>query len=799
LSSETWKKYKMPSSSSSSSSSPRETIQISLGPSANAITAHLLNLQGLAATSSSSSSDDNYCDAVTTHYYARGATPRGSGTLVPRVLMIDEATHHVPASMATAAAGGAAANRSFSLARNGADAQAFWNGPIQVLGDNDNDNDNALGWNGNINSNSAHPPSDSSRTTPPFWKAASNMAYSSHSRYHGAGQNDSPGHRYSTNPNNSRHVVWDDDDEEEDEEDPFDRLRREQQNERRWKTQTSLALGQELDQLMAEEFRHEPTTTSPPPEQSNKSPPSTTKGFHLNHWTDIWMPPRDEKSRVILPFSSNSQLVPHWNASYQCDGNNSGSTVPFFQEWKEDTLFESVRHMLEACDYGIQGVSIATEGHGIYASLATYLLEEVKQECKSAGRLIYHTTDEKIGSETEGGSAPKHPSGTDDGSFSPSSSLSWQEAQVNRIRKQMSLGLALHDFTEKAHAVLPLRLPVHTTSQDATNGSSSLSWFRATARVAMALEAGTLPFRLNGTTPMSRIGLQNAPFLASHGSSDASWGSTATRLTFSEFLRVLQPSSSHSMLELDVLSQGMDNREFYDSIQGGTCVERDQRMRQSRGHNYRTRPRDVAPGAWMQDARQNAAATGSRGLLSSLSHSYTEKNSNSNLDRTLHHHFAMSTSVRPVLSLSSDNTDETSMANYLTCLMQGMGIHYRPERSMATILNQSLGQLTFSSKGGGSNYAAGIYWKHVIPRVETPVVAVLGNTTRSFASLDKTATDMKAAMRTPRFRGYYNRDVSNGVLPEMEDCDEALEACFNKRDVYRPPSGSGLLGIEEDY
>jgi len=133
--------------------------------------------------------------------------------------MIDEATHHVPASMATAAAGGAAANRSFSLARNGADAQAFWNGPIQVLGDNDNDN--ALGWNGNINSNSAHPPSDSSRTTPPFWKAASNMAYSSHSRYHGAGQNDSPGHRYSTNPNNSRHVVWDDDDEEEDEEDPF--------------------------------------------------------------------------------------------------------------------------------------------------------------------------------------------------------------------------------------------------------------------------------------------------------------------------------------------------------------------------------------------------------------------------------------------------------------------------------------------------------------------------------------------------------------------------------------------------
>eukprot|EP00536_Pseudo-nitzschia_multiseries_P007012 jgi/Psemu1/16628/gm1.16628_g len=768
----------------SSSSSPREVIQVSLGPSANAITAHLLNLQGLSATSPSSS-DDIYCDPATTHYVQSSRTS-GGGTLVPRVLMIDESTHNVPATMTEAGDGTATSTSLFDGDTTNLYADSFWNGQIQVLGND------TLGW------NNIHYPNDSSANTSPFWNAASSMAYSSYSRYHQSRDKDYSGHEYRADPSNSRQVVWDDD-EEEDEEDPYERLRREEQNERRWKTQTSVALGQELDRLMDEEFQHERNDrTSEEAAQSSSTP---TREFFLDHWTDIWMPPRDEKSRIVLPFSSQSQLVPHWNASYQCDGNNAGSTLPFLQEWKEDALFENVRHMLESCDYGIQGISIATEGHGIYASLATYLLDELKQECKSAGRLIYHVTDEFKTNETE--TVPTPRSGRSDNSeanFSVSSSTSWQEAQVDRIRQQMSLGLALCDFSEKAHAILPLRL---SGKCDLANGSSSSKWFRATARVAMALEASTLPFRLNGKnhttapgrSPMYQIGLQNAPFMASDGSFDTSWGSTARRLTFSEYLQVLQPSSSYSMLELDVLSQNIDNRKLYDFFREGTSVERDQRMRESRGHTYFSRPRDVSPGAWMQDARQGTARTG---LLTSISYCNADNSSNLHLDRSLHHHFSLSTSVRAVLSKPSDNNEGISMPNYMTCLVQGMGIQYRPERSMATVLNQSLKQLTFGAEGGGSTYAAGIYWKHVLPKAEVPVVAVLGNTTRAFASLDKTASDMKAVMRTPRFRGYYNRDVSNGVLPEMEDCDEALEACFNKRDVYRPPSGSGFDG-EEDY
>jgi hypothetical protein len=124
-----------------------------------------------------------------------------------------------------------------------------------------------------------------------------------------------------------------------------------------------------------------------------------------------------------------------------------------------------------------------------------------------------------------------------------------------------------------------------------------------------------------------------------------------------------------------------------------------------------------------------------------------------------------------------------------------MGIRYRPERSMATILDQTLGRLTFAQDGGGSLYGAGIYWKHLLPSVDTPVVAVLGNTTRAFGLLNRIATDVKSTIRSSKFHGYVTRDVMNGVLPELDDCEEALEGCWDKRDLYHPPEGNGF---EED-
>jgi hypothetical protein len=165
------------------------------------------------------------------------------------------------------------------------------------------------------------------------------------------------------------------------------------------------------------------------------------------------------------------------------------------------------------------------------------------------------------------------------------------------------------------------------------------------------------------------------------------------------------------------------------------------------------------------------------------------------LNRSVHHHFALSTAVRPQLVTPTRDNDGIPMSDYLTCLVQGMGIRYRPERSMATILDQTLGRLTFAQDGGGSLYGAGIYWKHLLPSVDTPVVAVLGNTTRAFGLLNRIATDVKSTIRSSKFHGYVTRDVMNGVLPELDDCEEALEGCWDKRDLYHPPEGNGF---EED-
>jgi len=75
---------------------------------------------------------------------------------------------------------------------------------------------------------------------------------------------------------------------------------------------------------------------------------------------------------------------------------------------------------------------------------------------------------------------------------------------------------------------------------------------------------------------------------------------------------------------------------------------------------------------------------------------------------------------------------------------------------------------------------------------EQSVLSVLGDTTRSYSQIRQVACEMMQAL-SPRYRGYYNRDVTSGVLPEEEDCEEALASCLDLCDLYRPPEGSGLV------
>ena len=37
-----------------------------------------------------------------------------------------------------------------------------------------------------------------------------------------------------------------------------------------------------------------------------------------------------------------------------------------------------------------------------------------------------------------------------------------------------------------------------------------------------------------------------------------------------------------------------------------------------------------------------------------------------------------------------------------------------------------------------------------------------------------------------------------GIIPEKDDCEEALEYCWELMDVYEPPIVSGLVGEDEN-
>jgi hypothetical protein len=52
-------------------------------------------------------------------------------------------------------------------------------------------------------------------------------------------------------------------------------------------------------------------------------------------------------------------------------------------------------------------------------------------------------------------------------------------------------------------------------------------------------------------------------------------------------------------------------------------------------------------------------------------------------------------------------------------------------------------------------------------------------------------------------RGCFLRDVAHGILPEEDECIEALSRCLDVRDLYRPPHGAdendGEAYGEEDF
>jgi hypothetical protein len=74
-------------------------------------------------------------------------------------------------------------------------------------------------------------------------------------------------------------------------------------------------------------------------------------------YTSIFAPPLPNAYQCVLPFSTKSNMVETWD-SY------TTASMRLATEWNRNVLFENLRKILEKSN-GVQGLIIATQGHGV--------------------------------------------------------------------------------------------------------------------------------------------------------------------------------------------------------------------------------------------------------------------------------------------------------------------------------------------------------------------------------------------------------------------------------------------------
>jgi len=644
------------------------------------------------------------------------------------------------------------------------------------------------------------------------------------------------------------------------------------------------------------------------------------------HWNDYWLPPRPPPSKyqVTLPFDTlsstsnplDSKNNSSWSSSFAMGyrgvaGGISGSNG-INQNWRENTLSEALRKVLEGCDV-VKGFNVCVDGGkyespgtvndddgalpyigggrnkhsknlskimaggGFHAGLATSFMEELQEECRSAGRWAVLVDPLALNSKDS----------------------TWTGGnQIDQFRRSVNAGLALHGLSTNSDAFLPVSIDgayraFHGDSIGYTV-SQNRKLFEGSAAIAMALEASSLFYRLRrhpssqssySSGARSRIGIQSGFYqgYSGHtgyeddGSSNEPFA-TAPALTYHEFLACARPSSDtrRSILELDVLlrplsfsstigqkysnlgdgvnalltgqvgnasSQMMSLAlagiignsctgsngylgELHQKMMAGTSVEKMKREQDQQYSRY-SRCRGSLPsrhqdlGEWLEDISTNAGGTG--GVLSSISGSIEPFGR-----RSSHHHFALSTSLRPAASDRTSSLGDNSSsgicstAAYLRPIMEGLGVKYRPEVSLGLVVRDTVVDLTnvgsywrsvFSSQSIPSKSASTEPGNSTTQQIQgndqkmrsplelashTPILSVLGNSTRSYPRLSFISSNFFDALRSRNNTGYFSRDAMAGLLPEKDDCEEALEFCRDLVDVYEPPLGSGLVDGEDE-
>jgi hypothetical protein len=819
-----------------------EVIHVGLGDVACRVSAHLHNLQGLAGTNNNNNNNNNHhnnngsvesspplCHLSTTHsIYDQMYVPRS--ILIGNVVTAQRRRRRRRKSVIPS-----------SSSPSSSQQQQQYSNPITSKTNNSS----------STSSSSRHHHYDPQPSSSPndddddddrcplyerFQVQATQLAYGPYSRYRVADRIPSTS-AISRMPSSSyastgRQVNWEEEEEVEDGSDTDAEIRRGYSRERedQQRKKEYRLLQDDMDQYW--DTTTTTTTTDPnhllvsTTDTSSVSPqhsPPQHSPFAVSWYDYLMLSP-------VHPHTCIETLYPSPPLEYNTDNNNddlmavSSSPPPLLllqdtTGWIETTVWEPIRKLLEACD-ACQGLFLLEDTNddhdaggysygGIYTGWATALLQEWNDECPHAcsWMIPLHTNSDNNDNDDDLHETTRR------------NNISQHQQRRSLVRKQIQQSWVLANQTGLSNIYLPIGLP-----------SGTVPSATAAATVAMALECVTLPYRIATAAPASSSSLQQRTQLA--------WQTTTLHdaqmdrrmgLSYREFVRTMQRSSaSRNVLELDTIVPSVTNNNnnnttssLLSCIQQGTSLERDQRMQQPgyrRSDDVR-RPVDVAPGAWMNHVGNNVSG----GLLSSLSPTLGRRPNIHANDRNLHYHYALSTSLRPTRYdplLSSQTNYSTSgrttsssnsiVSNYVTGIMESMGIRYRPEQAICAVVDESLQRLITDGYGVGS------YWRSIFhPKTQPSVLSVLGNTTRIYPYLYETAAQTQSILAPPRSssrhqnqsrrrhrnsssdRSFYQQDVQAGILPEQDDCMDAMAVCFDLRDSYEPPRGSGLVVDEE--
>ncbi len=814
-----------------------ETIQLSFGDASNAVTSHLSNLQGLACTTSedpyASSSDEMVplCDPYITHaiqndtYVPRVLFVDGRNCFEP----------HFSAEPSAAVARSDANDASNHSGLNSA-ATGAWNGSVEIhhrntrgkpivelpsssFNSNSFDEQNIYAANHFTNDSWNQLDSSQQHAYSEFQNVASVLSNtnSQSSRYNASRYSHvSSQFVFSKSITGGRVMNWDDEEEEEEEEEYEREYEDETAKQRRTQMEREKRIKEEeqMDQQLhhawdtfvgidtvdknksssSTKSQEQGDTSAAPSDVDGESSRKRKTALDALQWRNYLMPPHPSFFSFSAPLPFDIHLNTNAASSQSPSPQNTQSILYSFQsgkhpaiaafssndmnegmtsQWRDEVLSDSIRKWMEDCD-SVKGFQICVDAdQDFFAGLASSVLEELGDECRSAGKFSILVGDgDSFRSASDGASDLQ----------SNGKQTYWRSENkaVQVFRSGLNRGLTLHGLSENSDLVLPLSLTKCWKALHKNDESRNM--FEASAAGAMALESVTLPYRLvkrNGgqsslssdNRMRSKIGIGSGYFQgSSKGEEDAY--PTADKLTYHEFLSSMKPSNRHTLTELSGLVRPISPAEVHKSLLQGTSIERRQ-MEEDRNRNRnsfyrRSRGRHIDPGLWMEDEGPNG------GILSSLS-----PVAESNSSRGLHQHFALASSMRPLPSRLGD-----VVSTYTTSMMEGMAISYRPQSSVATVVGQSFDALT-----GHRSHSAGSYWSSILgPEAHVAqTVTMLGNTTRVHHHLQTTAIGLKNAL-SRKYAGYLTRDGMSGLAPEGEDCEDAMEACLTLRDVYEPAS-----------